>query len=221
MAVRILTILLVGFAAFYSCLAQDTGATPKKANVRPRADAGTTSKSEPFDKSDVKTMSEQCVRLETEVGNIGIELYPEQAPETVRHFLNLVATGMYDTTTFNRVVPNFVIQGGKLSTRESGVTAEIETRSERTIADEPNKILHQRGVVSMANSGEPHTGSTQFFIVVSEALHLDGRYSAFGRVTDGMNVVDDINRRPVINERPEKPVRLRKATIYPCASKPN
>jgi peptidyl-prolyl cis-trans isomerase B (cyclophilin B) len=148
-----------------------------------------------------------------------IELYPEQAPETVRNFLNLVVTGMYDTTTFNRVVPNFVIQGGKLSTRESGVTAEIETREARRIADEPNKILHQRGVVSMANSGEPNSASTQFFIVIAEASHLDGKYSAFGRVTDGMNVVDDINRRPVINERPEKPVRLKKAVVFPCAAR--
>ena len=219
MAARILTILLVGFAAFYSCLAQDTGATPKKANARPRADATTSAKAEPFDKADVKTMAEKCVRLETELGNIEIEVYPEQAPETVRNFLNLAATGMYDTTTFNRVVPNFVIQGGKLSTRESGLTAEIETRSERLIADEPNKILHQRGVVSMANSGEPNSASTQFFIVIAEASHLDGKYSAFGRVINGMNVVDDINRRPVINERPEKPVRLRKAVVFACAAR--
>jgi peptidyl-prolyl cis-trans isomerase B (cyclophilin B) len=219
MAARLFTILLVGFTAFYSCLAQDTGATPKKANARPSADATTTAKQEPFDKADVKTMAEKCVRLETELGNIEIEVYPEQAPETVRNFLNLAATGMYDTTTFNRVVPKFVIQGGKLSTRESGMTAAIETRSERLIADEPNKILHQRGVVSMANSGEPNSASTQFFIVIAEASHLDGKYSAFGRVTSGMNVVDDINRRPVINERPEKPVRLRKAVVFACAAR--
>jgi Peptidyl-prolyl cis-trans isomerase (rotamase) - cyclophilin family len=126
---------------------------------------------------------------------------------------------MYDTTTFNRVVPNFVIQGGKLSTRESGMTAAIETRSEKLIADEPNKILHQRGVVSMANSGEPNSASTQFFIVETDASYLDGKYSAFGRVTSGMNVVDDINRRPVINERPDKPVRLKKAIVFPCAAR--
>jgi peptidyl-prolyl cis-trans isomerase B (cyclophilin B) len=219
MLARTLTILLVGFAAFYSCLAQDTGETPKKANPRPRADAATSAKPEPFDKADVKTMAEQCVRLETELGSIEIELYPEQAPETVRNFLNLVATRMYDTTTFNRVVPNFVIQGGKLSTRESGVTAEIETREMRTIGDEPNKIQHQRGTVSMAHGSEPNSASTQFFIVVAEASYLDGRYSAFGHVTSGMNVVDDINKRPVINERPEKPVRLQKAVVFTCLAR--
>jgi len=211
--------LIILTACVFSTWAQDTGETPKKANARPRPDAATTAKPEPFEKADVKTMAEQCVRLETELGNIEIELYPEQAPETVRNFLNLVATGMYDTTTFNRVVPNFVIQGGKLSTRESGMTAAIETRSEKLIADEPNKILHQRGVVSMANSGEPNSASTQFFIVETDASYLDGKYSAFGRVTSGMNVVDDINRRPVINERPDKPVRLKKAIVFPCAAR--
>jgi peptidyl-prolyl cis-trans isomerase B (cyclophilin B) len=219
MTARLLTTLFISVSAVYSCLAQDTGATPKKANARPAPNATKVPKAEPFDNADVKTMAERCVRLETELGNIEIEVYPEQAPETVRNFLNLAATGMYDTTTFNRVVPNFVIQGGKLSTRESGITAEIETRSERTIPDEPNKILHQRGVVSMAHSGEPHSASTQFFIVVSEASYLDGRYSAFGRVTSGMNVVDDINRRPIINERPDKPVRLKKAVLFTCSAR--
>jgi len=216
---RVKAMLIILTACVFSTWAQDTGETPKKANARPRPDAATTAKPEPFEKADVKTMAEQCVRLETELGNIEIELYPEQAPETVRNFLNLVATGMYDTTTFNRVVPNFVIQGGKLSTRESGMTAAIETRSEKLIADEPNKILHQRGVVSMANSGEPNSASTQFFIVETDASYLDGKYSAFGRVTSGMNVVDDINRRPVINERPDKPVRLKKAIVFPCAAR--
>lgn len=211
-------VLIVLALHLMSGSAYNQESSPKKANARP-ATSATTAKAEPFDNADVRTMSEQCVRLETELGNIEIELYPEQAPETVRNFLNLVATGMYDTTTFNRVVPNFVIQGGKLSTRESGMTAAIETRSERLIADEPNKILHQRGVVSMANSGEPNSASTQFFIVIAEASHLDGRYSAFGRVTSGMNIVDDINRRPVINERPEKPVRLKKASVYTCPAR--
>jgi cyclophilin family peptidyl-prolyl cis-trans isomerase len=208
-------------ALIFSCSAQEAEQVPRKANTRPKADESRPAsvKIEPFDKADVKTMAEKCVRLETELGTIDIELYPEQAPETVRNFLNLAATGMYDTTTFHRIVPNFVIQGGKLSTRESGVTAEIETREMRTIADEPNKILHQRGVVSMANSGERHSASTQFFIVVADASYLDGKYYAFGRVTSGMNVVDKINRLPVFNERPEKPVQVKKAVVFDCAAR--
>jgi peptidyl-prolyl cis-trans isomerase B (cyclophilin B) len=68
----------------------------------------------------------------------------------------------------------------------------------------------------MANSGERHSASTQFFIVVADASYLDGRYAAFGRVTGGMNVVDKINRMPVFNERPEKPVRLQRAVMFDC-----
>jgi peptidyl-prolyl cis-trans isomerase B (cyclophilin B) len=195
---------------------------PKKINSRPQpaADPATPqAKPEPFDKADVKTMASQCVRLETEAGNIELELYPEQAPETVRNFLNLTALGLYDTTTFARVVPAFVIQGGDLATREVSSVA-IALRSRKTIPDEPNSIPHERGVLSMARTGEPHSASTHFFILVSVAPDLDGKFAAFGRVTKGMEVVDAINKAPVVNERPDKPVRLKKAIVFPCESKP-
>ena len=196
---------------------------PKKTNSRPQPTALPTdpaAKPEPFDSVDVKTMASKCVRLETEAGNIEIELYPEQAPETVRNFLNLTALGLYDTTTFSRVVPGFVVQGGNLATRETSSVA-IALRSRKTIPDEPNKILHDRGVLSMARTEEPHSASTHFFILVSEAPHLDGTFSAFGRVIKGMEVVDLINKAPVVNDRPEKPVRLKKAIVFPCEVKAN
>jgi len=192
---------------------------PKKINARPepaQSKVTATAKSEPFDKADIKTMAGKCVRLETEAGNIELELYPEQAPETVRNFLNLTALGLYDTTTFSRVVPDFVIQGGNLATREGGLSAEIGLRSRRTIPDEPNKIPHDRGVLSMARSDEPHSASTHFFILVSVAPDLDGKFSAFGRVTKGIEVVDAINKAPVVAERPDKPVRIRKAIVFDC-----
>jgi len=192
---------------------------PKKINARPEAPqpkAAATAKAEPFDKADVKTMAGKCVRLETEAGSIELELYPEQAPESVRNFLNLTALGLYDTTAFSRVVPDFVIQGGNLATREGGLSAEIGLRSRRTIPDEPNKIPHDRGVLSMARSDEPHSASTHFFILVSVAPDLDGKFSAFGRVTKGIEVVDAINKAPVVAERPDKPVRIRKAIVFDC-----
>ena len=195
---------------------------PKKTNSRPQPSTepvATQAKPEPFDKADVKTMAGQCVRLETEAGVIEVELYPEQAPETVRNFLNLTALGLYDTTTFARVVPGFVIQGGNLATRETSSVA-IALRSRKTIPDEPNSIPHERGVLSMARTDEPHSASTHFFILVSVAPDLDGKFAAFGRVTKGMDVVDAINKVPVINERPDKPVRLKKATVFTCETKP-
>jgi peptidyl-prolyl cis-trans isomerase B (cyclophilin B) len=188
---------------------------PAKTNTRPAA-AGI-AKAEPFDKADVKTTASQCVSMDSEAGLIEMELYPEQAPETVRNFLNLAATGMFDTTTFSRVVPNFVIQGGDIWTREGGkVSAIMGERARRTIPDEPNKILHQRGVVSMARGDEANTASTNFFILVVDSPPLDGKFAAFGRVTKGMEVVDAINKAQVMNEKPEKPARIRKVTVVAC-----
>ncbi len=89
-------------------------------------------------------------------------MYPESAPESVRNFLNLAAIGAFDTTTFGRVVPGFVIQGGNIWSREAGVSRELSTRARRTIPDEPNKILHERGIVSMARTDDPNTATTSF-----------------------------------------------------------
>ncbi len=186
-----------------------------KANPRPTPRPEV--RAEPFDKADVATMAKQCVALDTEAGVIELELYPEHAPESVRNFLNLAATGLFDGTSFSRVVPGFVIQGGNMWSREGGkVTREIGERGRRTIPDEPNRIIHERGVVSMARPDEPNQAMTDFFILLKEAPHLDGKFAAFGRVTKGMEVVDAINKAPVTEEKPDKPVRIRKATVGTC-----
>ena len=206
------TFVLVSFVFFVGA---SSAQEPAKVNARPTPPVA--AKAEPFDKADVKTMASQCVSFETEAGAIEMEVYPEQAPETVRNFLNLAATGMFDTTTFSRVVPNFVIQGGNLWTREGGkVSYEMGARARRTIPDEPNKILHERGVVSMARGDEANTASTHFFILVAPSPPLDGKFAAFGRVTKGMEVVDTINKAAVVDEKPDKPVRIKKVTVAPC-----
>jgi peptidyl-prolyl cis-trans isomerase B (cyclophilin B) len=189
--------------------------TPKKSNQRPAK----APKGEPFDKATVETMAAQCVKLETEAGVIELEMFPESAPESVRNFLNLASIGAFDTTTFSRVVPKFVIQGGSLSTRAK-ITPELALRSRRTIPDEPNQIKHERGILSMARSEEPNSASSHFFILVSTASNLDGKFAAFGRVKQGMEVVDAINKMPVENEKPEKPVRITRATVAPCVAAP-
>ena len=166
-------------------------------------------------------MAGQCVTLDTEAGMIEMEMYPEHAPESVRNFLNLAATGLFDGTSFDRVVPKFVIQGGNMWSREGGkVSRAIGERARRTVPDEPNKILHERGVVSMARGDEANTATTNFFILVNAAPYLDGKFAAFGRVTKGMEVVDAINKAPVVEEKPDKPVRIRKVTVAPCPAKP-
>lgn len=192
-------------------------ATPvtKKANERPADKAPPAA--EPFDKASVTEMATRCVNLATELGDISMELFPESAPESVRNFLNLVILGAFDSTTFSRVVPGFVIQGGNVFTREGGVTPDLAKRAARTIPDEPNKILHERGIVSMARPEEPNQASTHFFILVQEAPSLDGKYAAFGRVTKGIELVDEINKAPVEGEKPVKPVRIKRATVVECA----
>jgi peptidyl-prolyl cis-trans isomerase B (cyclophilin B) len=216
-------ILLVGFALLsITVSAQEPMSevkVPPKANSRPTPPPDYAP--EPFDKSDVKTMASQCVSLDTEAGLIELEMYPEHAPESVRNFLNLVATGLFDTTSFDRVVPNFVIQGGNIWSREDKkVTRAMGMRARRTIPDEPNKILHERGIVSMARADEPNTATTNFFILVAEAAYLNNKFAAFGKVAKGMEIVDAINKAPVNEEKPEKPVRIKKATISQC-SKPS
>jgi peptidyl-prolyl cis-trans isomerase B (cyclophilin B) len=186
----------------------------KKANQR-SSDPAKTAKAEPFDKATVEVMKNQCVSLETEAGIIELELFPESAPQTVRNFLNLAAIGALDTTSFSRVVPGFVVQGGNLSTREK-ITPEIALRSRRTIPDEPNQIRHERGILSMARPQEPNGASSHFFILLGESSNLDGKFAAFGRVTKGMDVVEAINKMPVEGEKPLKPVRIKHAKVAVC-----
>lgn len=184
----------------------------KKVNQRP---ADPPRKPEPFDEVDVKTMATKCVAINTEQGKIEIEFFPETAPHSVRNFLNLVSTKALDTTTFSRVVPDFVIQGGDLYTSQN-LTYDLKWRAVRTIPDEPSMIKHERGIISMARGSEPNSASTSFFILVSKATTLDGKFAAFGRVIKGMEIVDRINKMPVENEKPKEPVRIITAVVSTC-----
>jgi cyclophilin family peptidyl-prolyl cis-trans isomerase len=215
-----LCLLLLSAASLHAQEQQQpqTTAGAKKANERPAAAVpaqATNAQREPFDGATVERMAAQCVRLDTEAGVVEMELLPEAAPETVRNFLNLVAIGAYDTTTFSRVIPGFVVQGGNLATREK-ITMELVKRSQRTIRDEPNYVKHTRGVVSMARPAQADSASTHFFILVGDSPHLDNKFAAFGRVTRGMEIVDAINKMPGSGDKPDKPVRLRRATVYAC-----
>jgi peptidyl-prolyl cis-trans isomerase B (cyclophilin B) len=212
--------LLIGALVFAAAArAQDvkdsnSSQTPKKSNARPSEAQAP----EPFDGATVEKMAGQCVKLETEAGAIVIEMLPEAAPETVRNFLNLGATGAFDTTTFSRVVKDFVVQGGNLSTGQKW-NIELAKRAAHKIPDEPSYIKHIRGIVSMARPDEPNSATTHFFILVGEAAQLDGKFSAFGRVTSGMDVVDSMNKAPVEDEKPVKPVHLTRAIVEQCEKK--
>ena len=184
----------------------------KKANARPAEPAAAP---EPFDGASVEKMSANCVSLETELGVIEVEMIPEVAPESVRGFLNLAATGALDTTTFSRTVKDFVIQGGNLSTSEKW-GYELSKRMSRKLPDEPGLVQHVRGILSMARQEQANSASTHFFIMVGDGHHLDGKFSAFGRVTKGLEVADAINKAPADGEKPNKPVRINRASVFPC-----
>jgi peptidyl-prolyl cis-trans isomerase B (cyclophilin B) len=188
--------------------------TLKKANARPAASAQP--KPDPFEGSSVEKMTGQCVTLETEQGAIVIEMLPAKAPESARNFLNLASVGAFDTTTFSRVVPGFVIQGGNLSTSEKW-SAQLSNRAQKHLPDEPSDLKHVRGVVSMARGDEANSATTHFFILVGDGPNLDGKFSAFGRVRSGMEVADAINRAPSENEKPQVPVRITHTEVSPCA----
>jgi peptidyl-prolyl cis-trans isomerase B (cyclophilin B) len=216
---RFIVTLFLTLALFSGAAAQEATApaqnnsVPKKSNARP-ADSQAPAR-EPFDDATAEKMATQCVRLETEAGAIEIEMLAEVAPETVRNFLNLSATGAFDTTTFSRIVKDFVVQGGNLSTGQKW-NLELAKRAARKIPDEPSLVKHVRGIVSMARPDEPNSATTHFFILVSEAAQLDGKFSAFGRVTKGMEVVDAMNKAEADGEKPAKPVRLTRAVVYQC-----
>lgn len=201
---------LIGFCLiWFLSLPQEA---PKKANARNTAPETV---SDPFDGASVEKMGSQCVTLETEMGAIEIAMMPEVAPEAVRNFLNLTATGAYDTTVFGRVVRGFVIQGGDLQTSEKW-GPELAKRMAHHLPDEPGLVKHVRGIVSMARTNEPNSATTHFFILVREAPHLDSKFAAFGTVTRGMEVVDAINQAPVEAEKPEKPVKITRAIVTTC-----
>jgi peptidyl-prolyl cis-trans isomerase B (cyclophilin B) len=186
---------------------------PKKTNARPAETPKAAS--EPFDGASIEKMTGLCVTLDTEQGAIVIEMLPQKAPESARKFLNLAATEALDTTVFSRVVKDFVIQGGNLSTSEKW-NGQLAERMSRRLPDEPSDLKHVRGVVSMARGDEPHTATTHFFILVGDGPHLDGKFSAFGRVVRGIEVADAINRAPSENEKPEVPVRIKHASVAAC-----
>ncbi|HEX8888802.1 MAG TPA: peptidylprolyl isomerase, partial [Pyrinomonadaceae bacterium] len=197
--------------------AQNTQEQPKKSNERPAAMPSPSP--EPYDGASVEKMSGQCVKLDTEAGEIEMEMLAEVAPENVRNFLNLTATGLLDTTTFSRIVKDFVIQGGNLSTGQKW-NLETAKRAARKVPDEPSYVKHERGIVSMARPDEPNSATTHFFILLNTASQLDGKFSAFGRVTRGMDVVEAINKAPVEGEKPVKAVVIKRAIVEPCEKKP-
>jgi peptidyl-prolyl cis-trans isomerase B (cyclophilin B) len=138
------------------------------------------------------------VTIETKFGSMELEFFPDKAPGHVKNFLDLAKKGVYDGTTFHRVIPGFMIQGGDPATKDANLPRERHGTGGPgyQIKAEFNDTPHKRGVLSMARSGHPDSAGSQFFIVVNDSPHLDRQYTAFGRVVSGLDVVDKIVGAP-------------------------
>lgn len=144
---------------------------------------------------------------------IQAELYPEIAPNTVNNFISLVQKGYYDGLIFHRVIRGFMIQGG--CPQGSGMGGPgYGIKGEFSSNGFPNGLKHAKGVLSMARSMNPNSAGSQFFIMHENAPHLDGQYAAFGKVIEGLDVVDAIAEvKTGMQDRPAQPVVLEKVTV--------
>jgi len=137
-------------------------------------------------------MANPIVKIEMENGGVITgELYPEKAPNTVANFVNLIEAGYYNGLIFHRVIPGFMIQGGCPDGTGMGGPG-WNIKGEFAMNGVKNDLKHERGVISMARAQNPNSAGSQFFIMHRNAPHLDGQYAAFGRVVEGMDVVDEI-----------------------------
>ena len=132
--------------------------------------------------------------IDTNLGRIIFKLRPDMAPETVKNFVTLAKKGFYDGTKFHRVIPGFMIQGGDPNSKGSDRSSMGTGGPGYTIKDEFNDLHHGPGTVSMAHTGAPNSGGSQFFIMVGDKSYLDHAYSGFGQVVEGMDVADKIVR---------------------------
>jgi peptidyl-prolyl cis-trans isomerase B (cyclophilin B) len=136
--------------------------------------------------------------IETKFGEIELEFLADKAPGHVKNFVDLAKKGFYDGTTFHRVIPGFMIQGGDPNTKDVKAPRERHGTGDPgyKIKAEFNDTVHKRGVVSMARSTDPNSAGSQFFICVADSTFLDKQYSAFGRVVRGIEVADQIVNAP-------------------------
>ena len=145
--------------------------------------------------------------IETSAGTMTAELWPKIAPQTVNSFVFLAREGYYDGVIFHRVIPGFMIQGGDPTGTGTGGPG-------YRVPAEFNQRKHTRGVLSAARANDPNSAGSQFFLMHADSPHLDGQYTAYGKVTSGIETVDKIAKAPRDrNDRPNNPTTINKVTI--------
>lgn len=167
---------------------------------------------EPFVTETAAELGTYRAVLDSSAGPITIEFFVDNAPNTVRQFMRLAAAGVYNGMAFHRVAPGFVIQTGALSSRTAPLTAKQQALAHNQ-PPEFNDTKHVKGIVSMARGDAPDSATTSFFICTGPSAALDGVYTAFGRVVDGMAAVDAIEAAPRTGETPNARIDLRTVRI--------
>jgi cyclophilin family peptidyl-prolyl cis-trans isomerase len=167
---------------------------------------------EAFSTESPEELAAYRVTLETTAGAITLEMRPDKAPAHVRNFLRLAAAGVYDGTLFHRVVRGFVIQAGSMNFRREALD-EPQQKIVRTLQPEFNDLPHVKGTLSMARGDDAASASTSFFICTAPTPSLDRVYTAFGRVVDGMAVVEAIESAPVDGEKPREKIEIIRARV--------
>ena len=172
---------ILGICVSFAVSAQQGMLTPKTTTIT---------------KEEIKKMSTTKAIIETKFGSITLKFFPDVAPGHVKNFIDLAKKGLYDGTTFHRVIPGFMIQGGDPNSKDANKSKHGQGGPGYTIKAEFNDKPHKRGTLSMARAGHPDSAGSQFFICVADARFLDKQYSAFGEVESGMEAVDKIVSQP-------------------------
>lgn len=160
-------------------------------------------------------MQNPIVTIEMENGKtFKAELYPDKAPNTVNNFISLVKSGFYDGLIFHRVIAGFMIQGGDPAGKGTGGPGYTIKGEFSMNGFKENDLKHSRGILSMARAMDPNSAGSQFFIMHKNSSHLDGQYAAFGKVIEGIDVVDEIaSVKTDWNDRPAVPQIMKKVTV--------
>jgi len=167
---------------------------------------------EPFLNATIDAMR-KTVTLKTTLGAIKIRMEPDWASENVRNFLKLTQTGWYNGTAFHRIAKDFVVQGGTATGRASGPTHNADRWVRPVKGEFRADVKHVRGIVSMAHGDDPNSATTSFFLMLGAAPNLDGQFSAFGRVVEGMEVLDAFSKEEVDGETPKRRLEIIEASI--------
>jgi peptidyl-prolyl cis-trans isomerase B (cyclophilin B) len=166
-----------------------------------------------FTQEEIKKMAETKAVIETKFGNIELKFFPDVAPNHVDNFIQLAKKGFYNGTTFHRVIPGFMIQGGDSNSKDADKSKHGMGDPGYKLKAEFNDRSHKKGILSMARSGHPDSAGSQFFICVANAPGLDKQYTVFGEVASGIEVADEIvkqprDRRDNPNDRIEMKVKI-------------